>query len=395
MVGIKISKKGQLTVAIILGLGILIVVAFLIYVVSTATTKRAEATTRAQELVVQLSSSLEEFVTSCLKLTALDGIVLLGMQGGLITPQNYVSYAGYNTSFGILPMSKNVFAFKKAPPEYPYSPFPKPPIFPSAPTYGYYGDISIVTEKRLSAELSSYIESNIQSCTDWSSFAQKGIDVKVGKPSADVLFGDSDTTVSLRWRIEAKSGQAEAVINKFAASIPVRMKVVRNYALEIASNDTLYYDYEPSSAPAVQVFKRVDGKSDIIQITDTLSKVDTKPFIFRFARKNRPPVLFDSDIKLRFNEIFACPGDVISFDGKTFKITKQNGDIRFSFAPNATDFDEDSSLSFNVSDRGGEPFPLSTTQQMANIGKRELRIEVSDGLEKDWYDASLTLKTKC
>ena len=75
-------KKGQITIFIILGIILLLLVGISIYVFQRVSKERLESA----KLVSLEPATVTDYVSSCLRITARDGIYLLASQGGYINP---------------------------------------------------------------------------------------------------------------------------------------------------------------------------------------------------------------------------------------------------------------------------------------------------------------------
>src|SRR3989344_6484315 len=79
-------KRGQVTIFLIVGILILFIFAGLFYIVSVLEQKGLLAETEELPETFALKTRVSSFVESCLRETAIPGIYLLGIQGGVIYP---------------------------------------------------------------------------------------------------------------------------------------------------------------------------------------------------------------------------------------------------------------------------------------------------------------------
>ena len=79
-------KRAQVTLFIILGIVILAVVAFLLYLNGILTEANLKKLTEKTQAVPLQAQPVKQYITSCVEETAKEGITLLGLQGGYINP---------------------------------------------------------------------------------------------------------------------------------------------------------------------------------------------------------------------------------------------------------------------------------------------------------------------
>lgn len=191
-------------------------------------------------------------------------------------------------------------------------------------------------------QLDFFITSKLKSCVMLDSYVQKGYDFTVGEPNVTVIFGTGEVSLQAEYPIYAgimknsSNGSATIQSLRFSTQIPVRLKRVVEYAYELVEADISDIDFalpvDAAGAPTPQNnfsipglgydpafrFKKikracascttpmwmVDGNTalcplegcnpsfdSIIEITDTASMVNGRPFVFQFAVQNRRPVL--------------------------------------------------------------------------------------------------------
>ena len=377
----KLNKKAQITIFIIIGIAFLAAVGLTIYVVSTTSSQRSQATLREQQLSAELIAPVDEFVTRCLKLTAEQGLEKIGKQGGLLNSSSAdsVAFNDVNVAYGIIPPTRNIPPiFYRFPPEYPWPNFPAPVI--QGQSIGYFGVPTIPNLESITSELETFISQKITECTEsWQTFSQQGLSITSGTPKAIVNFAQEDTSISLKWTIQIESGQRKATIENFAATIPVKFKSIHSTATEIAKEESTNINFKPADLGAT-VNKKVDGFNDIITIKDTSSKINNVPYEFSFGRKNRVPAL---------NKISgitsACAGATIVLNNELKQLSiPNNPTIQLA----ATDPDEDD-IVFSLDGTSNNQIALQSASYT-----RSIIVVASDGELRDWQEIKLQV-SKC
>jgi hypothetical protein len=174
--------------------------------------------------------------------------------------------------------------------------------------------------------LEDYIENKTLACVDFSSVAvNRGVKIDAENISAEVLLGETEILVKLNYALNMRFSGKEAVktIADFSYQMrDMRLKQMYELAYNIVAADTtdVFFDSQSPTdlnkltncidpdksnlkticlkeGMQVQKFKTVcpscvtNPYSDIIQITDTYSKIDDKGYVLQFAVANRPPAL--------------------------------------------------------------------------------------------------------
>lgn len=289
--------RGQVTVFIIIGMLIVVSLGIAIYVAGTVKKELATARTIS-------ATEIEETITSCLRQTTEEGLVLLGKQGGQIfESQGGLTPDNLQETSTITPPIGNVGTFfYSTPPEYPFPTFP----FRGETTFeGYYGVNNLPPlnpsqgQTSVKENLEHYINTKLPECTNFSQFDL--YEITEGQPSATLNYAqniqqletEQALTIELTWNIKAKNLDGNvAQFEKFSTRLPVRLGTMYYTAKEYADADVTDITYEPKTKlPFVVETKTTQKGSDII-ITDTTSTVQGIPYSFTIKRQNRAPALW-------------------------------------------------------------------------------------------------------
>jgi len=289
--------KGQVTIFIIIGLLIVVSLGIAIYVAGAVKKELATARTISAE-------EIEQTITSCLRQTTEQGLILLGKQGGHIfesqgglTPDSFQGIT-------ITPPIGNVGTFfYGTPPEYP---FPTYPFRGGKTTFeGYYGinNLPPLNPSRgqisVKENLENYIATKIPECTNFQQFDQYTI--TAGEPKATLNYAqtieqlemEQALTVELNWNIKATNLDGHtAQFEKFSVRLPVRLGTMYYTAKAYADADATDITYEPTTKLPFVVETTQTQKGTDIKITDTTSSVQGIPYTFTISRQNRAPALW-------------------------------------------------------------------------------------------------------
>ncbi|MCX6707655.1 MAG: hypothetical protein NT001_05960, partial [Candidatus Woesearchaeota archaeon] len=219
-------------------------------------------------------------------------------------------------------------------------------LFPFPCPIGTYGDDS------MQEQLNLFIAAKLKECVKLDSI-EKITDLKItaGTPNVSVLFGEDEVTAMATYPLNMNLGKYTSTrFFDFQMNIPVRLKKVFGLADFLAKNDVYdisfnttkdyikYKYFGKDLLPPMSVNRsRVPGpggqKVDIIEINDTSSIIEGKPYLFRFAVENRIPALDPIPEPRQTEDSF----DFVVVEGDTIKITPKaydpddNDQITYSY----------------------------------------------------------------
>ena len=189
-------KKGQITTFIILGIILLAIVAFVIYVRQATQPISKQAATTTTEV-----APVQAFVDKCLQNIGEEGIVHNSLQGGYY----------HNFYLDTLPVS--------------------------VPVYFDGFKLSIPTEDKLRAELEAYVKDNLQGCIGNFTSLQGFNVVEEGNVSiSTMILGDQKISLAYNYPIKI-NGKVE--LRKFSEEYDFRLGKIYNLAKQLASQSQL------------------------------------------------------------------------------------------------------------------------------------------------------------
>jgi len=411
------KKEGQITLFMILGIVLLIIVAFIFYLSNYTQEKKGQEITGAEKTAFDITP-IKEYVTTCLDNTAKDGLLLLGKQGGYIytsqggtlrdfktTDENefYVNYNNNIVSYGIYPPRYKIgAAYFSEPPNYPTEIFPYPNSASIGTNnvlfIGYFGLSNLPPlndsdgAHSIHLQLGNYINNYLKECINLDVFREQGFEIKEEAFNADVSIAKNDISLHLTYPLEIKKLSTGEVteIKDFYAKINVRLSEFYNFIKELIDNDISDISFDIDQPVndrdgfSIAVVRNINSKNDDLAIAkDSRSLVKGQPYEYRFARHNRYPALYF---------IYICePDHKCKFYKGGLSITKT--DIINQGIAIDPDEDEITTDSFSYTSNGfncqppNQAFPCQVSDFDVNIrGNITFTAKVTDGILEDYQE---------
>jgi hypothetical protein len=342
----KQNKKSQITFFVLIGFIIIVLMGFVFYVnKQTSSYKTKKETLEAHETTFDITV-IKDYIESCLEKTTRDGINLLGAQGGVIYPNQgganetlpliqgeyflILNKNGIETNitYGLKTINVPSFSCEDATPStlltckneetathnlYPWEDFPIAPFLQDCTDAGCFGRNTLSPLTGASSmydQIKIYIENKIEECTDFSIFTPQGFNIsKNGTIGVEVKTNDKTVVSTLIYplSITDPTSKKQTKIEEFYYDTNIRLKTLHTVAEEITILDKNYQDFEIDNSIHYHAQTSADNKiaievltfnpvnnlifpsqDNVVRITDNSN---TRPFIFQFARQNRPPAL--------------------------------------------------------------------------------------------------------
>src|SRR3989344_2421252 len=294
----KRGRKAQLTAFIILGMLVLIIFLFLYSVSSQDSAQSSQRqAVRAAERIAEMPA-LDLYVTQCVRTALVDGLTLIGRQGGRIfqsqggsipEPEtgDFVDFNNYKVSYAITSISRE-FDNPNFPPPPRYPCFDSPNgesytcpyddiltlnadeietseqfIFgrknlsflcqPGGPNqvplnqYPYPCPVGTYGPDSIQEQLQRFIALRLRSqCSDFSQVEQiSNLQVTAGIPSVKGIIGESEVIAAADYPLNfAIPGKERAELVEFEAKIPVRLQKIIGLADYLVFMDRSYVDFK-------------------------------------------------------------------------------------------------------------------------------------------------------
>ncbi len=241
----KDSKKGQVSIFIILGILVLIMTVFVIVIVQDTKTE-VETTPRTER------STIEMYVSRCLDSTLEEGIVRLGLGAGYIKTDNFEGFE-HN------PVESPYLSMYGGSVELPYWFTENQRGVPES----YMPPLYKETEDDLSIEsqLEGYIEENIDSCLDgFRALEEENMLVEaVSNPKAEVFVTNKDVSADLDYDIKVEKNRTIEHFSDFRGDVPVRLKEIYEFAKSINTREIETAFLEEKLITFIDVYSGIDG----------------------------------------------------------------------------------------------------------------------------------------
>ncbi len=257
------QKRGQITVFIIIGTLILFAFAGFLYLTKTVTTERV--TTAGEpviESVPQAFQPIRSYTENCLTQVAERGLLILGQQGGYISPELVGKYSTTDPAdtdgVDLEPLKVPYWHYNKI------SNAQNEVSFTSLQPKLYAADDPVLS---IEAQLSSFVEENLNECLDnYAGFEEQGfviaapaLDEDAGE-SKEVITSVADQTVNfwLKMEVDAEKGEATHRLTQFYVKVPVRLKQHYEIASKIAASQTEHRFLERHALDLINTYSGVD-----------------------------------------------------------------------------------------------------------------------------------------
>ena len=198
----KMKKRGQITVFIVVGIIILFVVGFALYIAGIQP---------SLNVFTEKDSEIQQYIGSCLENTAQQALVRIGITGGYLeVPEN------------IKINEDSYFSFSKR-------------GEPKIPLWYYRGQPKIPTKDFITKQISEYIAKNINSCiNNFVSFKDRFSFRFLGNISAEAAINENDVFIKLDYPIEFENKFTGEKIKSSSVARNLNVKLGRMYSMAIA-----------------------------------------------------------------------------------------------------------------------------------------------------------------
>ncbi|MBN2457946.1 hypothetical protein JXB31_02330 [Candidatus Woesearchaeota archaeon] len=188
------SKRGQITLFIVLGIALIAAVAFGYYLFTSTQDTDIPSD-------VEGADTITDFVQTCITQVAEPLIFEIAEKGGSLKPDSNVSYD--NTRLNILAYYESGFGYRN----------------------------NMLSRDEIEAELEEEFEERIKLCTNLDPYQEQGFKVTKGEPEADFTVGNNSVFIRLSYPIGLERGESVKNVKDFSASIAIPLG--RLYAASI------------------------------------------------------------------------------------------------------------------------------------------------------------------
>ncbi len=290
----KLNKKSQVTVFIILGI-ILLFSTALIFYIKQQVEKYEPAIGLVQEIPLELQP-MHSFITGCLNSLAEEALVKAGLQGGYVDTTTLIVNEQDMTEGEAITLT-------------PGSDLKIPYWWYLKSENTCVGNCQFDT-KRLALEgirsqIEDYIRLKIQNCINYlDDFRDQGFGIEDGPISVDVKFG-KETHVVMEYPIKVTKEGSVSSISKFYTSLPLNFMEIYNLA-SLITNLQIEFNFLENHGMRV-----ISGFSDLNKEIPPISASDFNP--------GPPKTWFKRNVKQKIQSLLASYTSAIDvYESKNF-----------------------------------------------------------------------------
>ncbi|MBU0615177.1 MAG: hypothetical protein KJ601_03730 [Nanoarchaeota archaeon] len=254
------QKKGQITLFIIIGIVILIILGFFLYIRSSTTQEdMVTKLTQVQE-VSRDFDLVYDYIDNCLNEIATEGLQLIGERGGYINPGEYGVSAGTDaTESSGIRLAKNWLI--------PYWFYMRSEntcegtcAFTVVPEVNLF-----LTEAQgspsIEGQLKEYLEDNLDTCLgEFLPLKEQGFDVKeLGSLRATALIAENDVIFSIEYPLKVTLGEKSQDISNFFIRAPVNLRKFWEAATVISSMQSQFKYLERLALNLIVAYSGMDS----------------------------------------------------------------------------------------------------------------------------------------
>ena len=361
------KKRGQTTIFLIVGILILAAASFILYFVNNATTdKISSEDAQTQQFQWQKNAFVDQ-VENCLQETSQLGIILLGVNGGIIYPEEDSSIL--LTDNGLI-------------------------------NYVYLNKMLGLNVNKMQLDLAEFIELNIDHCLeDFTHFAKQNVIILPKFEEIDVKTNIHSSVVSVNLKLPFQitlPNEDILDVNSFTTNVHCNLgemiktaEIVAEHHRKGTINDYIYnYTYYPTIMPYNEI-------TTIYTITDTNKLLDDEtPLALSFAvleeKTNRyePKLNFIPDTSFRVGDLweYSLSAEDLDYQSLTFSSDSsqfpvtEDGEIKV-IATEKGEF----KVKFTVTDEDGnqdsQQVKITVLEKRSSPGPND---DVIEPTEEDW-----------
>ncbi|MEM4254011.1 MAG: hypothetical protein QXR48_01335 [Candidatus Woesearchaeota archaeon] len=247
------TKKGQLTIFIIIGLVLLVAVGVFIYLTQQKAVRPLEAAEiKVAEVAVEVQP-LQEFITQCLYVTARQGLEMIGERGGYIDPQQ--KHNPFDSTEG----SAVQFA--------PGSKLKVPYWWHMSSKNNCRSECEFKSERpsleEIENQMNNYIKKQLPNCIgDFEKFKEQAFTITpAGEIKPTTQITKRNVVVRLEYPLEATKATERFELKEFATELPVNFYEIYSLATNITNLEAEHTFLERATRNLIDIFGRADSNA--------------------------------------------------------------------------------------------------------------------------------------
>lgn len=253
------TRKGQITLYVIIGIVVLVIIGMGIFIVNKYTNLQLGKEI-SKVFTGKETASVEKQIQDCLEKYGDEAITLIGNQGGDINPTLYKLYNGHKVSY--LCYTENFTSCINRRP---------------------------MLKSHIENEINSYVASRLKSCIKLDSYAKQGYEIKQSKPgvyNVKTELNDYSTIISLDLPMKITKAGMTQEFSVFTKTFDIPLGKITDVTNDIVSAETtngeFFYDvYMLAHKGQIEIerHKPEDAKIYIVNLRNN-------PYKFTFAIQN-------------------------------------------------------------------------------------------------------------
>ena len=260
------SKRGQITVFIIVGIVLLGMLIIFSYTSSLLGLKQSGIEQQKMQGELGLSAPIEAYITSCISSTAKDGILENSRQSGyFILPDN---------------------ADNKSTTD----------LYENVAYYYNNGEILIPSLETFAGEIASYVDTMLYLCLDdFNNFKNQGYDISFDEPSSKGILNHDKLTIITTHPIKIKKDNKEIKLSEFVVSIPaeeyyqdimIAKKIVETMNEEDIKGVciTCFSSFAAENNVFVEILE-IGNNTTLFEVSDNDYFINNEKYMLRFAAR--------------------------------------------------------------------------------------------------------------
>lgn len=253
------SKKGQVTVFIIVGILMLFAFAAIMYFTQTKVTQ--EISEEAEPALAQVPAEFQpirSYTENCIQQIGKRGLLILGQQGGYIYPDLAGKFSASDPT--------EADGIDLEPIKVPYWHYNTEKnkadkvVYSSLAPKLYAKDDAVMS---IEAQLARFVKERLDNCVDnYAPFTQQGFEIDSSEQTEDkkvnVKVGENNVIFTLNMPLSAKKGEAETDFTQFYVKIPLQLKHYYEVANLIATTEQNFSFLEKHGLELIAVYSKID-----------------------------------------------------------------------------------------------------------------------------------------
>jgi len=240
------TKRGAVTIFIIIGILILVTVAIFIFFMQGRS--KNEITTQTDINAVKMS--LTKYTDKCVFDTGLLGLRLLGARGGYLSRPKYIyELSSHNTSY----------------------------LF-------YKGENLLPTITEMENDISQFVNAYLPVCMNYSEY--DGYEIVAHEPNTETIISSGKVAFNVDWNIQIASGDMEGYISEFNAVVPLDLHKFHNTSAEIVKRTEMnpnFIDQIHLLEQNMNITYTIDYETVVYSIQDVQMNKDEFDYMYVFA----------------------------------------------------------------------------------------------------------------